>query len=153
MGAGDYPAGDSPAGFDPVESSPARGLDRAPAAVEFDGATRDFVLKADGNFAALHPVDQGVALAILVQKGSIKSAPAIGNELGSIEDLASPRLEQQVRARIDESFPLSTFLADGSVTTLNVEWEVRESGGLLVAYTYRNNLLADEDPVRRVTYG
>jgi len=153
MALGDYGCGVGPCGFDPVVETVARAFARAPTAQEFDGATRDFPLEADGNFRALHPVDQGVALSMCIRKRSIPSAPDVGNTIHEITDLASSRLEAQIQSRVDSAFPLSTFLADGSVSILRLDWERRERGGISVALTYRNNITGVTTPAQRYDYG
>jgi len=153
MALGDYECGEGPCGFDPVVSSDPRAPARAPAAAEFDGATRDFPRDSSGNFRALHPIDQGVALALSVKRGSIRSAPAVGNTIHELDRRDSSRIEQQVTARVNDAYPLSVFLADKSVTTLKIEWEVTYLGAIHVAYTYTNNRTGrTPDPVR-VDYG
>jgi hypothetical protein len=141
MGAGDYATGVGPAGFDPVLSSDGRSIYRAPAAQEFDGATRDFPLDDLGNFRALHPVDQGVAFSILVKRGQLKSAPNVGNTLHEIGNVGGGRTAEQVKARVNDAFPLRDFLREGSVETIRIDHDVTVRGRLLVVYTYRNTLL------------
>ena len=141
MGAGDYALGFGPAGFDPVVVSAPRTEFRAPAAQEFDGATRDFPRDATGNFRALHPIDQGVALSLLTKRGSIKSAPEIGNTLHEISPVTASRVEQQVHVRVNDAFPLRDYLAADSVETIRIEYDISIRGRLAVAYTYRNLLL------------
>jgi hypothetical protein len=148
----DYPFGTGPLGFDPVIVTDARPFARAPSAQEFDLATKDFPLDSAGNFRALHPVDQGVALSF-VRRGSIKSAPLVGNTLHLITDMSPARLEQQVQTRVDDAFPLRVLVKDGSVTTLRIEHDISVHGRLGVAYYFRNNITGRTAPAVRVSYG
>ena len=88
MGAGDYDAGDTDiAGEDPIAAlSAARGL-IPPAALVFDGATRTFLSDDDGRLKSVHPVDQKVALAVLIQQKKLSSTPDTGSTLKEIKYL------------------------------------------------------------------
>lgn len=146
MGAGQFPAGIGPAGFDPVaDPSPPRTTPEL-SALKFDGASRDWVMLADGRYEAAHPVDQKVALSLLVELGTIASATNIGSKLKKIRP-GGASMRAQVTDAINTSFPLSALLANGDVETDAIEIELTTSG-YNVAYYYFN-LRIDSERTRR----
>lgn len=153
MALGDYAVGEGPFGFDPVVTSDPRPVGRAPAAQLYDAATRDFPLDSDGNFEAMHPVDQGVVLALATRRGSILSAPDVGHTLHQLDRSRSHDLQYQVELRVEAAMPLAGLLADGSVTTLRIDYDVTYQGRISVAYHYRNNVTGKMPEPIRQDYG
>lgn len=104
MGAGDFPAGMGPAGFDPVVAPPPPRDAKLPSAIWFDGATRTFLFDAQGRLVPIHPVDQSVALSILVELGKLSSAPTVGSSArratGTTEAARLADVETRMRAAV-----------------------------------------------------
>lgn len=135
MASGFYPL-DPPSFDDPADPS-------APPVTAVHEARRlysnplDYRLDAKGRLIAGHPVDQGMALSMSVEKGSIKSAPEVGNELRKVA-IGTARTEADVQDRVLSSFPLSRYVAEQDVKILRIRHEERPAGGLLVSVDYRN---------------
>ena len=127
MPAGDYPAGAGPAGFDPVSDPLARRVFRGPAAMAYDGASRDWPLTPQNNYRSVHPVDQMMALSVLVRKGSIASAPIVGSTLHEIAYL-NEKLEGDVADRVKTSEPAATLLKGGRAAIKQIQVERTRSG-------------------------
>jgi len=136
MGAGNFPAGFGPAGLDPLpDPVPPRSV-TPPAALRYDGATKDFPLDANGHYLGIHPVDQAVALALLIGLGTISSARNTGAAFRQIKritpstvaqatDMANAALKDLVRAKKIE------------ILDISVETRV-PPGATLVAVSYTN---------------
>lgn len=111
-----------------------------PGGLRYDGATKDFALNTDGQFRGVHWVDEGMAIAVLVDAGSIKSSPNTGNRvreklayLGGANELAT------VQSILMAAQPLARYVEQGWVTVTRIE---AESTGARLAYAvyYRNEL-------------
>lgn len=143
-GAGTFVAGVHPAGYDPAVGAPAGAVRTIPAALLYDGASRDFPLDASQGgppyqYAAVHPVDQQVALRLQLQYGSVRSAPAVGAKfhLIPLDDRAAASAANEVD-RV-----LADLVAAGAVTVLRVTVVARlvVTGSLVVIVDYRNDRL------------
>lgn len=134
-GAGSFPAGTGPAGADPVQSSPPR-APLALGAMRYEGATRGWVQDANGQYVKLHPVEQAVALSMCTRKGSLKSAPLVGNTLFEIEYLGGDDLAKDVEDRVRNAYPLSVLVAAGDVEIVRIDHD--ETNGLVVALYFKN---------------
>lgn len=143
MGAGDFPAGFGPCGMDPLPPPvPPRAV-TPPAALRFDGATKDFLLDAEGHYLAIHPVDQAVALALLVGLGTAPSAPAVGAAFRQIKRITP---STKVQATNMATAALAALVRAGKVGVLSIAVEVRlPQGATLIAVTYQN-LLTKKTP-------
>lgn len=148
LGFGQYPFGSALWGFAPVLVALPRGPD-VPAAMRYDGKTSDWALTTDNRPRSTHSVDQGVAFSILFRRGTIKSAPEIGNDFQDLELTGGARDQGEIEACARNSYPLRLYLADGRVTLQRVEYEIIPTGGYKVVVYYRNNEIARND---RVTY-
>lgn len=136
LGAGWFPAGYGAAGYDPVIPPGAPRNVRPPAALRFDGQTRDFPLSATGFYEESHPVDQQVALALCVSRGAIASASTIGNKLRTISRVGRNTAETLARTYIREG--LAPFIAGKSIEVQDVQVDTSVPGRLLFAVTYLN---------------
>jgi hypothetical protein len=93
-------------------------------------------LDAKGRLERASAVENGVSLSLSVKRGGIPSAPRIGNDLHLVTpDL--PTTQLAVEDAVNRSYPLSEYLAQGRVQTIEIRHESRPHGGLLVEYTYR----------------
>ncbi len=144
-GVGSFPAGRGPAGANPIVTSPP--LARvAKGAMRYEGRTRGWVQSADGQYVKLHPVEQAVALSMCTRKGSLKSAPKVGNTLFEIEYLGAPDLGADVEDRVRNAFPLSQLLAAGDVEIIKIAHD--ETNGLIVVLYFKN--LRAQDPTKQL---
>jgi hypothetical protein len=147
-GVGSFPAGSGPAGFDPVIISPPKAA-VAQGAIRYEGRTRGWVQADDGQYVKLHPVEQAVALAMCTRKGSLKSAPKVGNTLFEIEYVGgNPDLAADVEDRVLNAFPLSTLIASGDIEVIKIV--IDETNGLIVTLYFKNLRAQDPSKERRV---
>lgn len=140
LGIGWFPAGFGPAGYDPVVPPNAPRDVRPPAALLFDGETRDFPLDANGFYREVHPVDQRVALALCISRGAIASVPGIGNKLRTIQRVRRDVAETLARNYINEA--LAEMLSSKSIRIEKITIDTAVAGRLLFAVTYLNLELA-----------
>ena len=108
----------------------------AKGAIRYEGRTRGWVLDAGGQYVKLHPVEQAVALAMCTRKGSLKSAPKVGNTLFEIEYLGSPDIGADVEDRVRNAFPLSDLVRAGDVEIVKIDHD--ETNGLIVTLYFKN---------------
>ncbi len=142
-GAGAFGAGLGPAGHDPIVTAEAVAR-AAPPALRYEGTTQDWALDSLGRFRKVHPVDQGMALGMMVRQGSLKSSPDTGNRLFSIGYLQAKNLRTRVEALVRTANPIARLVADGSATLKAIE--ISTAGGrLIVACLYSNNVLKTEE--------
>jgi len=133
-----YGAGLGPAGYSPLETPSEYVRPALPLAMRFDGASGDWLLDDNGEYVLDHPADQGVALALCIRRGAIKTARAVGNTLHKITNLSSKTLPGAVENAVRTAVPLASYLADGSVVIRKIDHEVRPHGGLAVRVYYVN---------------
>lgn len=138
-GAGSFPAGFGPAGVDPLPvpfgTAPPRSV-VPPAALWFDGATQDFLLDpTTGLYVPLHPVDQQVALALLVNLGSVSSATGVGAAFRSITRITPSTKTQVTRAA---SNALASLVQARLVQVDDIAVSLLAFGGFAVAVSYEN---------------
>jgi hypothetical protein len=144
-GVGSFPAGSGPAGALPVvDSAPRAPL--AVGAIRYEGRTRGWIQADDGQYVKVHPIEQAVALSMCTAKGSLKSAPQVGNTLFEIEYLGSPDQEADVEDRVRNAFPLSALVTAGDVEIVRIEQD--ESNGLSVILYFKN--LRATDPSKEL---
>lgn len=136
LGLGWFPAGIGPAGYDPVVPPDAPRNVRPPAALRLDGASRDYVLDDDGFYAELHPVDQKVALALLVSRGAIAAVPGLGNKLRTIRRVSAAVAETLTRQYIREA--LADLIRGKSIEVESVVVDTSVAGRLLFSVAYKN---------------
>jgi hypothetical protein len=113
-----------------------------PAGLHYDGKTRDFTVNSSGQLNGVHPVDEGMAMSIMVPRGSIKAAPNTGNDLHKIEYLGTPNLDEQVRACVYNAQPLKRFLEEDKIEIRTIVSTVKDSR-LSVSISYVNKLDSD----------
>lgn len=138
-GLGVYPAGMGPMGYSPSVPPNAPRDVRPPAALYFDGQTRDFPLDENGFYREIHPVDQKVALQLSLPRGAIASVTAIGNKLRTIQRVRPSVAETLCRSHIREA--LAELLSAKSIEIQQIKVEP-DDGRLLFAVTYLNLELA-----------
>ncbi len=146
MGAGEFDAGvDDIAGEDPLPAiSPPRDV-TPPAALLYDGATRAHPLDADGRYLGIHPVDQRVALALLVTLGSVSSVPGLGSGLRKIKKITR-KTPAEVRNAVDLALADLVDAKDIEVRRVDIEVRGAPTGGFAVAVSYVNKRLTSSKP-------
>ncbi len=137
MGAGDYSAGLSDiAGEDPVAAlSAARNL-LPPLALVFDGATRTFLRDENGLLLSVHPVDQKVALALLMQQGKFASANTTGSTLREIKYLDPQKVNTDATNRVNRA--LDAVLKPGDIKILKLEATQPTRWSISILFEYQN---------------
>lgn len=137
MGAGDYDAGDTDiAGEDPIAAlSAARGL-IPPAALVFDGATRTFLSDDDGRLKSVHPVDQKVALAVLIQQKKLSSAPDTGSTLKEIKYLDPAKIVTDATNRVNRA--LNAVLQPGDIEIIRIQVTQPSRWSVSILLEYKN---------------
>lgn len=137
MGFGSSPLGLALFGADLVPSPGGAPRPRtAPRALELDGATRDYALDVStGLYVDGDPIDQRVALALLVAQGAIASSLATGSTLRSIRNLGTPDTGRLVDDAVRRA--LADLVTAGDVLITAIEQESTRSGQLRVAVSYR----------------
>lgn len=147
LGLGWFPAGVGPAGYDPVIPPDAPRRVRPPVALRYDGATRDFVLRADGFYAEIHPVDQKVSLAMCISRGAVAAVPGLGNKLRTIRRTTAAVATTLAKQYVREA--LADLLAAKSIALKDVTVQADVPGRLLVFVLY-HNLELDETTTNTV---
>ena len=100
MPLGEFAPGEGRFGSDPVApTGPPRSLE-PPEALLFDGRTRTFPYDDDGKLKTIHPVDQAVALSVLVEMKKINSNQGLGSTLRKAPAVGGPRLQADVERRV-----------------------------------------------------
>ena len=136
LGLGWFPAGIGPAGYDPVIPPGAPRRARPPAALKFDGASRDFVLREDGFYEEIHPVDQKVALALCISRGAVAAVPELGNQLRTIRRVSRAVAETLAKQYVRET--LADMIAGKSIELIDTKVQTDVPGRLFVFVLYRN---------------
>jgi len=137
MGFGSSPLGLALFGADLVPSAGGAPRTRtAPRALRLDGAARDYALDVStGLYVDGDPIDQRVALALLVAQGAIASSTATGSTLRGIRNLGTPDTPRLVEDAVRRA--LADLLTAGDVVIESIAQESARSGQLRVAVTYR----------------
>ncbi len=148
MPLGFYPLGFGPLGAVPPSTPAVPVRATYPRSLWFDGATRDYTIGADGRYLDLHPVDQRVALALLVALGSITLAPALGSTITSVAP-GAPTTLAAATAAVRRA--LRDLLAEPAIVLRSVVVETSAHGRLEAAVTYVNLARAATDPARLQT--
>lgn len=105
-----------------------------PVAARFDGATRSFLRDDDGRQLATHPVDQGVALALLTEYGKMTAAPGSGTRIKTIKYAGGPRLVSEVESYCREA--VKRWIDAGDIREVSIVVTVPRRGSLAVEYNY-----------------
>lgn len=136
MPFGAYLCGIGFAGFAPVIPPGAPRRVSPPAALLFDGASRDFPLDENGFYRESHPVDQEVSLALCISRGAIASASSVGNKLRTISRVSQSVAEALARSYIRDA--LASLVSRKAIEVQNVTIDTTVPGRLLFAVTYLN---------------
>lgn len=119
-------------------------------AMRYEGSAKDWVLDVNGNFRAVSPNEQAVALSMSVKQGDIKSSPTTGNTLYQIEYLGSANIGADVTNRVMQSNPIARLVADGSISIDKVDYSTK--GKKLAVAVYFRDLDVDPNIINRVNW-
>lgn len=133
MGAGQYPAGYYPAGFDPNVYTDRKEADQKNP-VLFDAATKGTPRDADGFLKTIHWVDQVVALALGISKGSFNAQSSLGNVLSRIKRSAGPTVPAAAEDAVRRALSGPLDRGDIEIKLLTVDTNVRNRIFVTVAY-------------------
>jgi hypothetical protein len=137
MGTGLFAAGLGRAGTDPVYVPAIATPPTLPAAVKWDPNARQWVQNADGTMAAVHPVDQIVALRLTLEEGSVPSARSVGNNVRRrIARVAPARVPSIIADEV--RLVLSDLIANGDVRVVSITVDQTMPGRVTFAVTYLN---------------
>lgn len=134
MGIGASPAGAGPAGADLAASTDQR-FAATPAALAFDGQTKDFSLDTNGRYVAAHPIDTKVFHRLRILAGSMRSAPATGNGIGGKwidAKTIEATIRDQIRVTLEDMITAREIEDRGLVIDLSVR------GRVALEYSYFN---------------
>ena len=135
-GASSYPAGSAPAGASPL--APAnipRGV-VYPKAIQFDGATGDYLLDDNGRYVECHPVTQRVVLKLLVKLGSIGSAPTQGAAFKNIVRGTPAQRTNQVQQIVKDT--LKDDIAAGDIKLVEIDVDTSTPSATITAVYFVN---------------
>lgn|SRR5512138_21355 len=145
MGFGTHPWGLAPFGFDPQVFSSARDA-TPPAALAFDGTTRNYKLDSRGRFQEAHPVDAKVFLILRTLAGSIRSAPTTGQTVNAIAYIDQLRVRAQVEDRVRSA--LAPVINAGEIRLDNIEIDTSVRGRIMFEVTYFNRVSGKPETAR-----
>lgn len=149
-GAGAGVAGAGVAGSAAASASTSPRAVRPPRALYFDGASRDMLLiTATGAYRSLHPVDQKMAMAMVLRRGAIPVAPDLGSTFheigfGDEEVMTADAIQRANQAA-------SLLLQASEVRITNVRCFSTETSRVRVEVQYENLILAEEERAGAVT--
>jgi hypothetical protein len=109
---------------------------KTPDALAFDGLSKDFILDAEGNYTAAHPVDAKVFMICRVALGSLRSAPDTGQNVSAqqyLDPLTTPGF-----VRDDLKVRCAEMVESGQMRIDRVDVELRNHGGVFFALNYTN---------------
>jgi hypothetical protein len=115
--------------------------------LRYEGTVSDWVIDGPGNYRAVTPVEQGVALSLCVRQGDIKSSPTTGNTLHEITHLGGDDLDNDIRNRVLTANPLARLIRDKQAEVVRIDKEIGKQG-FKVALHFKD-LTADKSRVLR----
>lgn len=136
MGAGTDSAGEGFAGYDVLEQSAPRPRLKPPAALVFDGETKDFLRDDEGRLKSVHPVDAAAFALLRIRKGAVTSAPDVGETVSSIKYIDEDRLQSIVEDRVRLAW--APLLTAKKIAFLSVQVNDSEHGRIFYTATYEN---------------
>lgn len=143
-GAGSGVAGAGLAGGSGASSSLAASDVRPPRALYFDGASRDMLLiTATGLYRSLHPVDQKMAMALVLRRGSIPVAPDLGSTFHEIRIGEEEAMTADASQRAAQA--ASLLIQAGDVRIASVRCYSSNTSRVRVEVNYENLALAEEE--------
>lgn len=139
MGAGTYRAGIGLAGANPLATVGVQSTTGPQRAAKYDPFTKTFPLDANGNFIDVHPVDQGVAMALGISVGKLRSAPTTGHGLLALPRASPSKSKSDVTAAVNEA--LAPWVARGDIAIVSIDSDTPNpniNGTTIVAVSYHN---------------
>lgn len=105
-----------------------------PAALLFDGL--DFPLDEGGQYKSAHPVDQEVALALMVGLQKLAAVPTVGSTLRDIQYAGGRTLVSDVTNRV--RIALRRLYDRGDIEDISLDVQTPVPGRIAIKYVYRN---------------
>lgn len=139
MAAVELLAGEDLAGGGPVQVLSRPRNVTTPAAILYDGATRDFPRDTAGLYVEEHPTDQKVGLALIVVAGSLSGSPNVGSKLRTKRYLNPLTIRTEILYAVRVA--LADMLKAKEIALVRVDVELPDSSRLLVRVVYENLLL------------
>lgn len=145
MGMGTDPAGANIAGFDQQTPSRER-IATVPAALAFDGATKNFKLDDRGRYVAAHPVDAKVFMILRTLQKSIRSASGTGQTVSDIRYIDKKTIQASVENRVRTA--LGPVAQANEISIDSIEVETMQFGGVAFAVNYVNRVTGRRETFR-----
>lgn len=148
-GAGTGGAGEEEAGWDGISPvGPPRNV-TPPRALYFDGRTRDFFLiTATGLYKNLHPVDQKMAMAQVLRRGSVPADPDLGSTLHQIEIGDEDQMTADAAQRANQA--AAHLIEAGDVRIKRVRCFSPRDSRVRVEIDYDNLALREEERAAQI---
>jgi hypothetical protein len=138
-GAGGFPAGTGRAGFNPVASPSPSNVGIPPRATNYDPVTHDWTT-TEGFYDAIHPVDQAVVLALMIEQGSLKSAPTVGQRYRKARRASGPAFDNEIEDLTRQA--LKRLTDTQKIKILAIEVDSKTRGQTKVQVSYMNLMTA-----------
>jgi hypothetical protein len=116
----------------------------APEAIKLDVFNGDAVLDAYGRYDGVTTVQQQVALAYGVPRGSLAHAPEIGHDFLKLPRVNREGLEQEIQRLAPLATPVNKLIARGQMVIIAVHSEHPKRTESRIIVTYR--LAGDKEP-------
>jgi len=135
MGFGSAPFGTTPFGLDAQVIS-VRRQRKPPAALAFNGLTKDYELDADGQYKGVHPVDAKVFLILRTAVGSLRSAPDIGQGVSNLRYIERDRIRAYAQDQVRRALAAVVAAKEIRIESITVDSAAR--GRVVLVVTYVN---------------
>lgn len=145
MGAGEFPCGTTPCGLDGLVST-GRTRPEPPAALGFDGQTKDFMLDARGRYVGEHPVDAKVFLIVRTALRSMRSAPMTGQTLTEMQYIEPLTIQSLTENKLTTA--LAAVVAAGEIQIHSIDVDTSVPGRLAARLNYTNLVTRRRIPLK-----
>jgi hypothetical protein len=144
-GLGSEGCGESPCGLDTQTPTAPRNV-TPPAALAFNGITKDFSLDANGLYESAHPVDSRFFNVMRIAANSIRSAQDVGHTVGSIAYIDKRTVQASVENRVRVA--AADMVNAGLVRIRDIELDTSVRGRIAYAVHYVNLVTQRKDTFR-----
>lgn len=138
-GAGGSAAGTGPAGFSPIDAPSPSKVGSPPRATNYDPVIRDFTTTS-GFYDAVHPIDQAVVLALMIEQGSLKSAPTVGQRYRKAKRASGAAFTSEIEDLTRQA--LKRLTDTQKIKILSIEVDAKTRGQTRVQVSYMNLMTA-----------
>lgn len=107
-----------------------------PAALAFDGLTKNFKLTAGGQYEAVHPIDARYFQILRTAVGSIRSAPNTGQGISNLKYIDPLTIDAYVRDQV--RLVSADMVAAKEIRVLNVTIALSVRGRIAAQVDYEN---------------